>query len=98
MTYKRNLPSFTFDGSARIIDWQGVSYPMAYTLGDMPEDGRYPDYRQTIYWHPLQTVQPGEDLQIPCRLPDYKGRFRVVVEGLSADGQPLRAETSFEVE
>lgn len=98
VTYKRNLPSFTFDGSARIIDWQGVSYPMAYTLGDMPKDGRYPDYRQTIYWHPLQTVQPGEDLQIPCRLPDYKGRFRVVVEGLSADGQPLRAETSFEVE
>lgn len=98
MTYKRNLPSFSFDGSARIIDWQGVSYPMAYTLGDMPEDGRYPDYRQTIYWHPLQTVQPGEDLQIPCKLPDYKGRFRVVVEGLSSDGKPLRAETSFVVE
>jgi hypothetical protein len=98
VTYKRNLPSFTFDGSARIIDWQGVSYPMAYTLGSMPKDGRYPDYRQTIYWHPLQTVQPGEDLQIPCKLPDYKGRFRVVVEGLSSDGKPLRAETSFDVE
>lgn len=98
VTYKRNLPSFNFGANVRVIDWQGVSYPMAYTCAGLQAGGRYPDYRQTIYWHPLQELAAGTTLRIPCKKPDYKGRFRVVVEGMTADGAPLRAETSFVLE
>ena len=97
-TYKQNLPAFRFDKNVRVVDWQGVSWPMAVTgetLSDKPE---YPDYRQTVYWHPLLELESGQNLTVPCKLPDYKGRFRVVVVGLSADGRPLRAETSFTTE
>ena len=34
-------------------------------------------------------------MMIPCKMPDYAGRFKVSLEGLSAEGSPLQAETSF---
>ena len=95
VTYKHNLPSFKFGDNVRVSDWQGVSWPMASTGEALRSHPEIPDYRQTIYWHPCQELAPGEELQVRCKMPDYKGRFRVVVEGLSADGKPLRAETSF---
>ena len=98
VTYKHNLPAFKFGKDARVIDYQGVSWPMAFTGESLREEEAYPDYRQTVYWHPLLELAPGQALSLPCKLPDYKGRFRVVVEGLSASGTPLRAETSFSTE
>ena len=96
VTYKRNLPGFTFDGSTRVVDWQGVSWPQAYTGRRLAAGDTYPDYRQTIYWHPLLEIGAGETVKIPCVLPDYRGSFVVVAEGLSATGEPVTARISFE--
>jgi hypothetical protein len=96
VTYKHNLPSFRFDGNARVIDYEGVCVPMAFTGVSLPE-GDYPDYRQTIYWHPLLSVGAEENRRIDCRLPLYKGRFTAVAEGMSASGKPVKARISFEV-
>lgn len=98
VTYKHTLPGFQFGENVRVIDFQGVDWPMAATGTPLLSEEGYPDYRQTIYWHPMLGVQAGGSLSVPCKLPDYKGRFRVVVEGLTADGKPLRAETSFTTE
>ena len=89
VTYKRNLPGFTFDGSTRVVDWQGVSWPQASTGSRLSDGDTYPDYRQTIYWHPLLQVDSGQTVIIPIRLPDYKGAFVVKAEGLSASGVPI---------
>ena len=96
VTYKRNLPGFTFDGSTRVVDWQGVSWPQAYTGRRLAAGDTYPDFRQTIYWHPLLEIGAGETVKIPCVLPDYRGSFVVVAEGLSATGEPVTARISFE--
>lgn len=97
VTYKHNLPAFHFGGNARVIDWQGASWPMAMTGAALRERADIPDYRQTICWHPLLNVAPGAEVAVPCKQPDYKGRFIVVVEGLSADGTPVRAASAFEL-
>jgi hypothetical protein len=97
VTYKHNLPAFKFGGNTRVIDWQGVSWPMAMTGAALRERADIPDYRQTICWHPLLNVAPGAEVAVPCKQPDYKGRFIVVVEGLSADGTPVRAASAFEL-
>ena len=97
VTYKHNLPAFKFGGNARVIDWQGASWPMAMTGAALRERPDIPDYRQTICWHPLLDVAPGAEVAVPCKQPDYKGRFIVVVEGLSADGTPVRAASAFEL-
>ena len=97
VTYKHNLPSFKFDENARVVDYQGVCLPMAATGSLLAEERDYPDYRQTIYWHPLLEVGAGESCAIECKLPLYKGRFTVVAEGLTASGEAVSRRISFEV-
>lgn len=95
VTYKHTLPGFKFGGNVRVVDYQGVSVPMAATGAALEREEGYPDYRQTLYWHPMLEVEPGTTVRIPVKLPDYKGRFSVVAEGLSIDGKPLEGHTSF---
>lgn len=97
VTYKRNLPGYTFDGSTRVVDWQGVSWPQACTGNALAEGDTYPDYRQTIYWHPLLTLAPGQTLTIPLQFPDYKGAFVVKAEGLTPSATPVSAALRFNV-
>lgn len=89
VTYKRNLPSFQFGGNARVVDYQGVCIPVAFTDGN--------PYRQTLCWQPILQVAPGESVVTSVSLPVYKGRFTVVAEGLSADGKPFCERISFEL-
>ena len=96
VTYKRNLPSFRFDGNARVIDWQGVCLPMTSTGAAVAGNRDYPDYRQTLYWHPLLQLEPGESRRIEFPMPRYNGRFEAVAEGVTAAGLPACARTSFE--
>ena len=89
VTYKRNLPSFQFDGNARVIDYQGICIPVAFT-------GGHP-YRQTVCWQPLLEVAPGGSVATDLEMPRSTGTFVVVAEGLSADGKPFCNRLTFDV-
>ena len=88
MTYHENLLAFDPDLLVRIFDFDGVCPPVILPKGT-------PDC-QTLYWHPLTELQAGKSHRIEIQTPAYKGRFRVVVEGLTQDGTPLYTEASFE--
>lgn len=92
---KNYVTALPFPDNVRVVDFRGVSYPIAY-LGGVP--GTEQDRRQVLYWHPALEVEAGNDARIPLTMPGYAGRFRVVVEGWKADGTPVRAEYGFEVE
>lgn len=87
VTYKGTLPSMKFEDNVRIVSFQGCSIPMAYTCEGVGKD--YPDYRQTIWWHPLLELAPGESMEITVKAPDYSGAFEVLAEGLTENGEPL---------
>ena len=93
VTYKGTLPSMVFEDNVRIVDFQGTSYPLAYTCEGVGKE--YPDYRQTLYWHPLLTLGPGESMEIDCKMPVYPGRFEAVAEGLTASGGPVSTSSTF---
>lgn len=96
VTKKGDISSFKFDKGVVIVDWQGESYPVAYTCSRLPEGGQ--DLRGTLYWHPQVDLETsGGSTSIEVRTPSYPGVFKVVVEGLASDGRPVRCETSFEV-
>ena len=95
VTYKGTLPSLQFEDNVRVISFQGCSVPLAYTCTDV--DSEYPDYRQTLYWHPMLTLAPGESLSVECKTPAYSGRFEVVAEGLTAQGDAVSAHTTLDV-
>ena len=93
ITTTGDISSLAFDPNVRIVDFDGVSYPVAYTCKDFEPEGE--DIRQLLYWHPLVVASEGETVSIPFRLPAYEGRFRAVVEGFSASGKPLYGEIEF---
>ena len=93
VTYKGTLPSMAFEDNVRIVDFQGTCYPLAYTCEGVGDE--YPDYRQTLLWHPLLTLGPGESMEMDCKMPVYSGRFEAVAEGLTSSGGPVSASSSF---
>ena len=95
VTYKGTLPSLRFEDNVRIVGFQGCSIPLAYTCAGVGAD--YPDYRQTIYWHPMLTLAPGESMSVECKTPAYSGRFDVVAEGLTGQGEAVSAHTTLDV-
>ena len=95
VTYKGTLPSMQFADNVRIVDFQGCSLPLAFTCSDLGPE--YPDYRQTLYWHPALTLAPGESMVITCKTPAYGGRFDVVAEGLTSDGEAVCGQATLDV-
>lgn len=95
ITKKNYVTALSFPSNVRVVDFKGVSYPVSYA-GEPPSSGL--DYRQLLFWHPALKIDAGESIRIPLVAPSYAGRFKVVVEGLTASGDPLRSVYSFEVE
>ena len=93
---KRNyVTALRFPENVRVVDFKGVSYPVAYT-GSLPS-GTQKEMRELLFWHPALDVAADTRTQISFRTPSYAGTFRIVVEGWTADGKAVRQESLFEV-
>ena len=92
MTYRHDLPSYHFGDNTRVLDFQGESYPVVSYIPDSVSG--VADMRQTVLWHPLVELAPGETRVLEYCLPAYQGRFEAVVEGFDADGAPQYVRTS----
>ena len=96
ITKKNYVTALHFPASVRVVDFQGVAYPVAYN-GAVPE-GEGQDLRQLLYWHPILNLAAGSDYRLEFNTPGYAGRFKAVAEGFTEDGKPVYQEFSFEVE
>ena len=92
-TRKNGSIALKFTDQTRVFDFQGASLPVAYTGGVLQEK----DYRQTIYWHPLIEVGAASERTLMIRTPELPGLFKVVVEGLDSEGNPIYSETFLDV-
>ena len=93
---KNYVTALQFPANVRVVDFQGVAYPVAYD-GTVPE-GEGQDLRQLLYWHPILNLEANSDYRIELHAPGYAGRFKAVAEGFTEDGKPIYQEFSFEVE
>lgn len=96
-TYKGDLPSYTFPENVRILPFKGALVPLSYTGKGVLDNPNYPDYRETLYWHPVVDIHAGEIFDFECVTPLYPGTFEIVVEGVSEDGKALSYRSSFQV-
>ena len=96
ITKKNYVTALHFPANVRVVDFQGVSYPVAYN-GAVPE-GEGQDLRQLLYWHPILNLDAGSDYRLEFTTPGYSGRFKAVAEGFAEDGTPVYQEFVFEVE
>ena len=96
ITKKNYVTALHFPANVRVLDFQGVAYPVAYT-GAVPE-GEGQDLRQLLYWHPILQLDADSNLRLEFTTPGYAGRFKAVAEGFTEDGKPIYQEFTFEVE
>ena len=96
ITKKNYVTALHFPSNVRVVDYQGVAYPVAYT-GAVPQ-GEGQDLRQLLYWHPVLKLEEGADYRVEINTPGYSGRFKAVAEGFTEDGTPVYQEFTFEVE
>lgn len=96
ITKNNYVKALHFPSNVRVVDFQGVAYPVAYYGAVPPGDGL--DLRQLLYWNPVLRLDAGADSRVEIHTPGYAGRFKVVAEGFTEDGRPVYQEFSFEVE
>ncbi len=88
-TYKGDMGSLRLGRNVSIVNYNGVAYPLALLGGKIHGNNKYPNYNKTIYWNPAITLKPGESYEFDCSLPEYKGDFNVVVEGVDSKRQSI---------
>ncbi|MBQ1911940.1 MAG: hypothetical protein II171_00080 [Bacteroidales bacterium] len=94
VTQKNYVTALPFPRRVRVMDFNGVEYPVACTQSPTLREGEK-DLRELLYWHPILQVE--KQMRIPFTAPSYPGSFKVVAEGMDADGHPVRCVESFEV-
>lgn len=97
ITYRKDMSGYSFSSEETILPYVGSSYPLSFECNQIVVDGNYPDYRETIYWHPLLEVDSRGEIDIRCVAPLYEGDFMVVVEGVSHSGSPIYYQTSLKI-
>lgn len=75
----------------------GYSTPREFRSPDYDSptlDKEKPDYRSTIYWNPqLSTDEITGICSVSFFAADLPGRYRIIVEGITETGKPIRSES-----
>ncbi|MCD2424030.1 hypothetical protein LQ567_14725 [Niabella pedocola] len=100
-TYNSKFDGFELDPAAVAIDYEGlqlqrVFYAPVYATGQKG-DPRIPDNRTTLLWEPDIRLQGREPLKLNCFTSDFKGVYKVVLQGISNKGTPVFSEATFTV-
>ena len=102
VTRNKNYPDLKPDPSTRFFSYDGtqrkrVFYSPVYDT-ETERNTRLPDFRHTLYWNPDIKTADKKSVSIPFYTSDLKGEYQVVVEGLTEEGKPVYATSSFSVE
>ena len=90
VTFKGNMGGLRLGQNVRMVEFQGPSWPMAYTPSHKVND---PSVRETLLWQPLVQLKAGESLALPA--PDAPEGRVLQVEGISTDGAPIFYRLAF---
>lgn len=89
------------DPNFQTIKLPGYSKTRKFLAPDYerPKEETQADYRSTLYWNPDVTVDASTGMGVATfYASDLAGQYRVVVEGVAGNGQPLRAELLITIE
>ncbi len=78
----------------QVLSIPGYSRPRSFKSPDYDDsqtDQSRPDYRATIYWNPwIITDSKTGEVKVTFFSADLEGRYRVVAEGVTRTGEPVR--------
>lgn len=100
-TYKGDLEGFRLDPRALVMDDEGLERQRIFyspQYATQPEKAsRLPDFRELLFWDPdVRTNEKGE-ATVSFYTGDLPGRYQVVVQGITGNGEAGNALFSFPV-
>ncbi len=98
-TYTGDLAGFELNPNTVALDYEGlqrerVFYSPEYQ-NEKKRDNRLPDRRNLLYWNPSVTLDKNGKHQLEFFTSDLKGKYTVVVEGLTNKGYSGSTTSSF---
>ena len=100
-SYSGEIGATQIDPNSLVIEYDGLQqqrefYSPQYGSREA-EESHIPDFRNVLYWAPQITTGSDGKSQLSFYSSDLKGKFAVVVQGITADGLPGKTVTQFEV-
>jgi hypothetical protein len=100
-SYSGELGATQIDPNSLVVEYEGLQqqrefYSPKYDSREL-EESHIPDFRNVLYWAPqIHTGSDGKS-QLTFYTSDLKGKFAVVVQGITAEGLPGKTTTFFDV-
>ncbi len=100
-TYRGDMDGFELDPKATVVDYQGLQlqkefFSPRYQLSSEVES-RLADRRNLLFWAPNIILLGNESPSIEFYSSDEPGVYKVIIQGIDANGIPGSATTTFEV-
>jgi hypothetical protein len=100
-TYDGGFTAFELDPKLVAIDYAGLQmqrefYSPVYATKEQQEK-RIPDFRNTLFWNPVISIRTGQNASLKFYSSDLKGKYNIIVQGMSNNGQPVFGVSTFEV-
>ena len=89
ITFEHNLPNFALNKTMQIVPFPGLCWPTAWLGPDPETPAETRDCYQTLFWHPLLQLGPGETLTVPVAIPASHGKMSATLEGMTSAAQPV---------
>ncbi|RYY54971.1 MAG: hypothetical protein EOO09_12395 [Chitinophagaceae bacterium] len=101
-SYKGHAEDLDLDPTLVRVDYEGLQLRREFYAPDYSTASaslkRIPDPRNTLQWIPDGHLETGKAAQLGFYSSDTRGRFVLVVNGLTADGSPVSGSYQFTVE
>lgn len=100
-SFKGNLESFELDPRDLVIDYEGLQLQREFFSPvyetEAQKSSRLPDMRQLLYWSPDVKTDWNGKSAVSFYSSDQTGKYTVVIQGITTDGKPGSAVTTFEI-
>lgn len=100
-SYKSDLAGVEIDPHAVVMDYEGmqlqrVFYSPVYDT-DAQVASHMPDFRNLLYWGPTIKTNISGESQVTFYTSDEEGKYVVVIQGITADGESGSQSFTFDV-
>jgi hypothetical protein len=100
-TYKGDLEGFQFDPNALVLEYEGLQlqrefYSPTYET-EKQLNSRIPDFRNLLFWSPDVKTDVYGKHQLHFYSSDLQGRYMVVVQGITGEGNAGSQSFTFDV-
>lgn len=101
-TYRNDLAGFELNPHIQVIPYEGIQYHREFYSPKYESAtqlaSRIPDFRNLLYWNPKIITDVNGKAQLQFYTSDQVGKYRIVIQGMSKNGNFGSHSFSFDVD